>query len=82
MGFWKPSRGEKHFKGDADNRLSEIRMKIDHRIQKIALLYTVFLVIGLRENRKREMEKVRGFSYRQNLSKSFAAKEIREMGSI
>lgn len=82
VGFWKPRRGKKHFKGDAGNRLSEIRVKTDHRIQKIALLYTAFLVIGLRENGKREMEKVRGVFNRQILSKSFAVKEIREMGSI
>lgn len=36
-------------------------MKTDHRIQKIALLYIALLVVGLRENGKREMEKVRGF---------------------
>lgn len=57
MGFWKPSGGKKLFKGDADNRLSRIRMKIDHRIQKIALPYSAFLVIGLGKNGKKERTK-------------------------
>lgn len=46
---WKPRGRKKHFQGGADNRSSKIRVNTNHRIQKIALPYIGFLVIGLGE---------------------------------
>lgn len=48
---------KKHFKGDADNRLSKTKTKTDHRIQKI-ISYTAFLLTGLGESGRREMKRV------------------------
>lgn len=55
-------------------------MKIDHRIQKLALPYSAFLVIGLGKNGKKEMDKVRYLFNREIPSKSFVVKGIREKG--